>query len=245
MALFNLKFAIMYFQDGYLLTGAINLMAGYAAGVTTIAVDTFTGAVAVGDPFTIAGDTSNTTYTVVSHTETLGNTTSITFTPALGHAVTDDAVVTVGPHVVEAVLGSGNLNIDEKRKREYIMDRGYLSSVRDGDDEPIEVSFDCQWIFLKGASAAETPYPDEILKNQGNAANWITSASDPCEPYAIDIILKYIPQCPGVDMEWITIPDFRYESLKHDAKTGMIACTGKSFATQMTSVRLPTTYVAP
>lgn len=71
--------------------GAINNGAGYAAGVATVTTDGFTGAVATGEYITIVGD--NIVHRITAHTETLGNTTSITFTPALKRAVADNAVI--------------------------------------------------------------------------------------------------------------------------------------------------------
>lgn len=74
------------------LAGAINLGAGYAAGTTVMTVDGFTGAVTTGNWLTIAGD--KTPQRITAHTETLGNTTSITVSPGLRAAVADNAVVT-------------------------------------------------------------------------------------------------------------------------------------------------------
>lgn len=74
------------------LTGAINNAAGYGIGVTALTVDTFTGAVVVGDWITIAGDL--TPYRISAHTETLSNTTAITLDNGLRAAVADNAVIT-------------------------------------------------------------------------------------------------------------------------------------------------------
>lgn len=73
------------------IAGAINLMAGYPAGTTVLAVDGFTGAVVTGAHVSIAGAAG--LYRVTAHTETLGNTTQITISPALASAVVDNAVV--------------------------------------------------------------------------------------------------------------------------------------------------------
>jgi len=74
------------------LAGAINLSAGYAAGATVLTVNGFTGAVGVGDWVVIAGD--NFPHRITAHTETLGNTTSITLSEGLKNAVANAAVVT-------------------------------------------------------------------------------------------------------------------------------------------------------
>lgn len=69
----------------------VNHAAGYAVGTTGITIGTGTGALAVGQWFTLGGRP----YRVVTHTETLGNTTAITFDPplALAAAHADPLVV--------------------------------------------------------------------------------------------------------------------------------------------------------
>ena len=84
--------------------GAINEAAGYSIGETTVTVDGFTGALTVGSWMTVAGDM--TPLKITATTETLGDTTSITFEPALKSAVSDDAVITVyNPAAVNEAAG--------------------------------------------------------------------------------------------------------------------------------------------
>jgi len=66
--------------------------ANAAAGATTITTTGFTGAVTTGAWIMVG--TEGIPHTVVSHTETLGNTTSITFTPPLASAVASGGAVT-------------------------------------------------------------------------------------------------------------------------------------------------------
>ena len=65
----------------------VNNGAGYAAGITSMVIDTGSNNPAVGDIFTVAGDTT-------SHVVTAGTSTLITFTPGLGAAVADNAALT-------------------------------------------------------------------------------------------------------------------------------------------------------
>lgn len=183
------------------------------------------GAVANGDIMTVAGDVTQ--YTVTAHTETLGNTTSVTFTPGLVAAPVANAVITFGPHVLQVRVGNGNLTYSEKRKMEYILDRGRIYSVRQGDQEPVDVRLDLMWEFLTAAQAGDPPTMEDALKQRGNAANWISSSVDKCEPYSLDILVVYTPPCTGVKNESILLADFRYEDLAHDIKAGTIAMTGK------------------
>lgn len=78
------------------LTGAVNLAAGYAAGTTTIVVKGFNddaNPIRVGDTFKFGAGATG-WYTVTATTLTNGDTTGISFLPALDVAVVDEAVIT-------------------------------------------------------------------------------------------------------------------------------------------------------
>ena len=243
MPWFDLKQADIRFRDGFGnntadKVGAVNLMAGYSAGATTMLVDAIVGIIPTGVVFTIAGDTSGTKYRVTAHSETLGNTTSVTFTPGLAEAVLDNAVITFESRVLEVKIGEGNLTFNEKQTIEYKRNRGRLDQTRYGDDEPIDVSFDFWYEFLT-ASTGLTPSIEDVLKNRGEASDWITSdQDDPCQPFSIDIEVFYTPLCTGEDIELVTLPKFRWETLNHDLKAGTISCSGKCNVTQAVIERI-------
>ncbi len=243
-------------------TGQVNNSGGYPTTTTTMAVDNITGIVVTGSTFTKSGDSQ--TYTVTAHTETLGNTTSITFTPGLVVLATDNQVLTfVSPDTLqitftpglliaatnnevitfsgrrlEIKVGEGNMTYDEKRTMEYKRDRGRLDTVREGDEEPIDVRLDIRWDWLSSAGSDVYPTPEEFLKKEGLASAYESSSDDPCEPYAINIIVIYDPDCSGVDAEVITLSDYRWESLNHDLKAGTLATSGKCNETRVTKERL-------
>ena len=151
-----------------------------------------------------------------------------------------------GSNSLEVVIGEGNFTYTEKKTREYKLNRGVLNTVRNADEEPIDISFDFEWEYIKGPSTSSTvsggvgtPTIEDCLKNVGGAADWASSDSDSCNPYAVDLELVYTPPCSGVqgDIETITISDFRYEQLAHDASAGSIACTGRANVTDAVAVR--------
>jgi hypothetical protein len=236
MAQIDLRNAIVRIKDGYagIGAGAVNNGAGYAAAASVIAVDGFTGAIVTGDYVKFTGH--NTLYTVTAHTETLGNTTSITISPALTTSVLDNVVVTVQPHQIEVLLGDGNCTYDEKRSFKYIRNRNELDTVRQEQDEPVEVSLDATWEFVRAATG-DPPTIEDCLKKRGEASGWTSSSSDLCEPYAVDVEIEYTPPCTGEDREVITLNDFRYESFNHDLKAGTFAVKGKCNITEATVVR--------
>jgi hypothetical protein len=239
MAQIDLKNCDVYLEDGYAgsVTGTtlVNNMSGYMAAATTMLVDGSTGSVTTGDRFLVAGD-ATTTHTVTAHSETLGNTTSITFTPALGASVANDAAITWLPHQLLIKIGEGNCQWTEKRPVMYTKDRGRLDTVKKGDEEPMEVKLDFTWVFLK-ADSNETPSIEDALKNRGEAAAWVSSSDDPCEPYSVDIVIVYTPPCDDVDKEIYELIEFRYEDLGHDIKQGQVSVSGKCNVTEPTITR--------
>lgn len=196
----------------------------YAVGTTTIVVDGITGALVTGDYFTVASRQQR--YLITNHSETLGNTTSVTFTPGLVTAANDNADVDITAHYLQIRIGEGNISWTEKRPIMYVKDRGKLDTVRRGDEEPVEVKLDATWVFLKASSGA-TPTIEDVLKNRGQASAWTTSSSDPCEPFCVDIIVEYTPPCTTEELEIYELRDFRYEELGQDLKQGQISITGK------------------
>lgn len=140
---------------------------------------------------------------------------------------------------LEITIGEGNLTYTEAKNIEYTLDRGTLDEVREGDQVPVDVSIDFVWEYLRGSSASgAVPTVEEALKNIGNAADWVSTDSDACRPYAVDIVVTYapVPTTCG-DKEVITLPDFRYESLDHDLRAGTVSVSGKCNVTQATVVR--------
>jgi len=145
------------------------------------------------------------------------------------------------PEEISITIGEGNLTYSENKNIEYVLDRGNLDEVREGDQVPMEVSFDFIWDYITALAASGTPTVEEALKNTGEASTWVSSdtgAGNACRPYAIDIEVIYapVPTTCG-DQETITFPDFRYETLDHDLRAGTVSCTGKCNALTPTIVR--------
>jgi hypothetical protein len=237
----DLKNVTIKFVDGNSQSGfLVNNAGGYPAGTATVTVDGGTGIIRNHTRVCFASEAPSLLHVVTAHTETLGNTTSITFTPALGDAIVDNDPITVGGRELEVIIGEGNLTYNEQRTMEYKLDRGLLDTVREGDQIPIDITLDFRWDFLKATPTETTndePTIEDALKKRGGASNWVSSSSDPCEPYAVDIELCNTPDCEEVLDEIITLVDFRWESLDHDLRAGTVAATGKSNSVQASIVR--------
>ena len=141
------------------------------------------------------------------------------------------------PLTLDIKIGEGNLTYSETRNLEYILDRGNLSEVRLGDQIPLDVSFDVIWDYISSPSSGVTS-PEDALKQRGLASSWVSSDTDVCRPYALDVIVIYNPACATADTETITLPDFRYESIDHDLRAGTLSVSGKCNAVEATAVRI-------
>ena len=127
----------------------------------------------------------------------------------------------------------------EARTIEYINDRGFLSERRETDDVPMSVSFQFNWDYIKGRTGGgELPTPIDVLKRINNASAWISTDTDECQPFAIDIVVTYELVCSGTEIdETITLPKFVYESLDYDIDAGQIDCSGTCLATEALTAR--------
>jgi hypothetical protein len=216
---------------------------------TVVSTGTVTGTNAIG-AVTIAG-----TYSATPVAGGLATINGRKYVVAASPAPSISSITLVAPGLLEATqasdvvsftavvnmitlkIGEGTLTYNEKRNMQYTLDRGRLDEVREGDEVPMDVKFDVVWDYIKGSSVAlSPPSPSDAMKKIGNASAWVSSDTDACKPYAVDLVVTYVPACTG-DQEEIILPDFRYEDLAMDLKAGTISCSGKCNAKQATVLR--------
>lgn len=226
----DLRNTTLEIRDGFSITAAINEPSTPPANSDTeFAIDTVapaSTALPVGIEMRIEG--VDAIYHVVS---SVGGSspTSVTFTPALSTAAgipADGAAVTFGPHVVEIKIGEGTLTYNERQDMEYVRNKRVVEFVRYGDEQPMDVTFSFVWEFIR-SDTGETPTVEEVLKKEGNAQDYLTSGTDVCEPYAVDLRILYSPPCSGAKAEETILKEFRYEGLNHNLKDGTIEASGK------------------
>jgi len=236
MARIELRDCIIRFKDGLSGTGAINEPATPPAqGDSNFDIDTIVlnaadpDLIPVGARFTVAGETAaDTVHTVTTRTPASSSpTTNIVFSPILGAGTyVDGGVVTFLPQQLEIKVGDGNLTYTEHRNYEYMLDRGDLDTVREGDEVPLDVKLECTYEHIT-TGTSEDISPMDALKGIGGAEEWVTSAADDCEPYAIDVEVEHIPPCGGMQKEITLFPDFRAETKEINFKEATISLTGK------------------
>jgi len=148
-----------------------------------------------------------------------------------------------GQHSLEIKIGEGNLTYSEKRPVEFKRDRGSLDTVKNADEEPMDVKFDATWEWLRADTGAAVTIED-ALKNRGEASDWLTTADDTCQPYCVDIEIWNAAGCSVDDDEIILLEEFYYESLDHDLREGTISCSGRCNRTEAEQRRVANAVIA-
>ncbi|MEN6367692.1 MAG: hypothetical protein ABFC88_12850 [Thermoguttaceae bacterium] len=159
-------------------------------------------------------------------------TTEITFTPALGAGTyADGAVLSFLPQQLDIKVGEGNITYTEHNNYDYLMDRGNLDTVKEGDQVPMDVKLECVFEHIT-TGTNEYVSPMDALKKTGAASEWVNAAADKCEPYCVYVVVLHTPPCGGAEKERVTFPDFRSEQREINYKDATISITGKCKATE-------------
>lgn len=210
------------------------------ANINTVVLNTDdTDLVPVGARFTVNTANNVTTYTVTGRTPVnTGPTTNIEFSPAWGNTGTPvvNDVITFLPQELEITIGEGNLTWTETKEYEYLRDRGDLDTVREGDEQPLEVSLEFVYEHVT-TGTSESISPVDALKRLGSANEWVSSSADLCEPYAVDMEILHCVPCGTAQDERTVFPDFRYESLEFDLSAATIAVSGRCNVSDPTVTR--------
>jgi hypothetical protein len=237
MARIELRDAVIKIKDGLAGTAAVN-DSTISTGDTTLTINTVslntddTDLVPLGARFTIAGESGTPTHTVTARTPaSTSPTTDITFTPGIATGVVTTAVITFAPCEVEIKVGDGDVTYTENSEYNYDLDRGDLDTVREGDQVPIDVSFDIVYEHIT-TGTSETISPMDALKRKGSAADWVSSATDKCEPYSVDVEVIHTPPCGTSQTETTIFPDFRSESREVSFSDSVISISGRCNATE-------------
>ena len=243
MARIELRDATIRIKDGLSGTAAVDVVSPSASGDTSLDIDTValntvvTDLVPIGARFTIAGEAESPVHTVTARTpSTSGPTTNIAFTPATSTGVLDDAVITFLPQQLTVTIGEGNLTWTVSKDYEYLLDRGNLDTVRENDQVPMDVNLDSVYEFITtGTSESVSPY--DAMNGEGGASEWVSSSTDLCEPYAVDLEIEHDPPCGSAQSETTLIPDFRYDSLDVDLDAATLSFTGRANTVKPTVTR--------
>jgi len=155
-------------------------------------------------------------------------TWELTFAPVIpaGDVPSEDDPITFLPQQLEIKIGDGNLTYTEHKSYDYLLDRGDLDTVREGDEVPMDVRIECVYEHIT-TGTNENISPLDALKQKGAAAGWFSSAADQCEPYAVDMEVEHNVPCGTNQDETTQFPDFRHETAEINLKDATISITGK------------------
>jgi hypothetical protein len=244
MARIELRDATIYIQDG--LAGSATIAEATPGATdsdveinTVVLNSTDTELVPVGARFTVNTALNVTTYTVTARTPaTTSPTANLTFTPVWGVTGTpaQSDVITFVSQRIEVKVGEGNITWTEAKEYEYLLDRGDLDTVKEGDEQPLEVSLEFVYEHIT-TGTSEDITPVDALKQQNEAAEWVSSSADLCEPYAVDMVVMHCVPCGGEQDEQVVFSDFRYESLEFDLSEATIAVSGRCNVSEATPTR--------
>jgi hypothetical protein len=176
-------------------------------------------------------------FSTTTQGEAVGETVSINFTPAWGTPtpVLGDTM-TFEANRIEVKVGDGNLTWTINKEYEYLLDRGNLDTVREGDQQPLDVTLDSVYEQIT-TGTAETVTPYDAMNGVGGAAEWVSASADACEPYAVDIQVAHSQPCGTAQDEITVLPDFRYDTLEVDIDAATISFTGRCNAVAPTVTR--------
>ena len=243
MALIDLRDATIYLKDG--LSGNCVIAEATPANTdTNMDVNTVvlvgpstTTLIPVGARFTYTAEAAVVRTVTARLPADAGPTTNITFTPAVSASPPSlDDIITFEAQRVAVTIGEGNLSYTEAQNMDYTLDRGVLDTVRQGDDVPVDVSMDFSYEFVT-TGTSETITPSDALKGVGGASEWVSSSSDLCEPYAVDVEIARELSCGSVESETTTLTDYRWESLEFSLRDATISSSGKCNVTTATNIR--------
>jgi archaellum component FlaF (FlaF/FlaG flagellin family) len=224
--------------DGAALTGATGSV-GLNVGVQTTVINADnTDLIPVGARFTVVGESGTPVHTVTDRDNTSDDaaTLRVAFTPVLASVVSESDVINFLPQRLQIAIGDGDLNWTEGREMIYDLDRDVLDTVRQGQDQPLEVdlAFTFEYVTTESGQAIT---PVDAIKRIGEATEWVSSSSDLCEPYSVDLyVLDCVPCGTDEDQDFL-FPDFRYESLEYSIRDASIAVSGRCNVTDVVTTR--------
>lgn len=206
--------------------------AGHPADVTGSAGD-YTITFDDEEPKTVSGNGAN---LVGVGAEVVVTPVTPGVTPVAGSGVENDAVITFLPQRIEIKIGEGDLSWTESRELIYDLDRDQLDTVRLGQEQPVQVdlAFTFEYVTTQSGQAIT---PVDAIKRLGEASEWVSSSSDLCEPYAVDLYVIHDVPCGTDHDQSFLFPDFRYDELDYSIQDASITVSGQCNTTDVISVR--------
>lgn len=110
-----------------------------------------------------------------------------------------------GSNEITLVIEEGDTAWSESHPVRNISDRGNLSHMRQGNQEPVTGTFTLKFVEIIKQTGASDPTPYEALKGVGAASGWATTNDDGGDVYTTDIDLEIVNPVSGEDNERHTL----------------------------------------
>jgi len=118
------------------------------------------------------------------------------------------------PKEFEFIFEEGDLEFTEVQNVTNILDRGKLSHFREGDDEPVGISFTLKYVELLSQTSDPGPSFREALKHIGKASSWTSTSADSCTDIITNTLQFDVKSpCPGEESERMTFRKFYHTNL--------------------------------
>lgn len=129
---------------------------------------------------------------------------------------------------IEIKFDDGNFTWGENYNVDVILDRGQLDTLRDGDEQPMDITFGGRFDNVK--STTGDPFTlSEFLKNRGPTALTSTITGD-CGSFTTDIVALNVPSCTiggtVVENETLTFTQFFAQQIGGDFQAGQLNVSG-------------------
>lgn len=156
------------------------------------------------------------------------STWNVTFTPALiaaGLPLDDDAITWL-PQRIEARIDDGaDFSYTESYDPQIDTERGQLSNAREGTEQPMQVSTAFVFDWMRASTGGDVTFY-EALNQLGEAADWVTAADDPCEPFCVDLFLFDRPDCGSEEAEVFFFRQFYKTSVSPSLNSASVSLEG-------------------
>ena len=161
------------------------------------------------------------------------DTWEITFSPAwtAGFVPADDDAITFYPRKIEVKVGEGDISHSKTKDPQIDLDRGDLDGARRGNQQAMTVDFSFVYDWL-ASSTTDVPTVDEVLEQEGEAADWTNAAADTCEPYQVTLKVIDAPSCGSELAEILIFPYFLPTSINASVEAAAVTVSGICVATK-------------
>ena len=108
------------------------------------------------------------------------------------------------PNTITLALDEGDLVWTERSRVVNVLDRGDLSHMRQGDEQPVTGRFTLKFVEFISSGAPADPTPYEVLNRIGAAASWTSTNDDNGDVYTLELVFTITNPDPSGSDETVT-----------------------------------------